>query len=289
MEDQEYLIPETLQEALKLLRQYGERARVIAGGTSLVIFMKQKLFVPRVLVDIRRLPELQGISYQRGVGLDVGAGTSLFELETSPVVRERFPVLASMLAQIASPRIRCQATVGGSLCHGEPAADPGPPLMVLGATAVAMGPQGERTISLDGFFQGYFQTALAPNEILVRIRIPDLSERSGCAYAKYALRKALDRPMIGVGAWVRLDRDNSTCAEARLAVGAVSPIPVRPREAEQSLKGQRLGEDAFRRAAELAMRAVEPVPDLHASGEYKREMVGVFTRRALAAAVAAIG
>ncbi len=288
MKDQEYFIPRTIHEALELLHQRGEHARLIAGGTSLVIFMKQKLFIPRVLVDIRRLPELQGVSYHGGRGLDIGAATSLFDLETSPGVRERFPVLSRMLGQVASPRIRCRATVGGSLCHGEPAADPAPTLMVLGATAVAVSPRGERTIPLDGFFQGYFQTALASDEIVTRVRVPDHSARSGCAYFKYALRKAFDRPMVGVAAWVRLGSDGSTCAEARLAVGAASAVPVRPREAERSLVGQRLGEGAFRRAAELAMNAIEPVADLHASAEYRREMVGVFTRRALSAAAAAI-
>lgn len=288
MNDQEYFMPGTMHEALELLRQHGEHARLIAGGTSLVILMKHKLFIPRILVDIRRLPELQGISYQPGLGLDVGAGTSLFDLETSPIVRERFPVLHTMLAQVASPRIRCRATVGGSLCHGEPAADPGPTLMVLGATAVAVSVRGDRTIPLDGFFRGYFQTALAPDEILARIRIPEPPGRSGCAYLKYALRKALDRPMVGVAAWVRLGSDGSACAEARLAVGAASTVPVRPKEAEQSLVGQQFGEGVFRRAAELAMQAVEPVADLHASAEYKREMVGVFTCRALSAAAAAI-
>jgi len=189
--------PATLQEALSLLAKYGKEAKVLAGGQSLIVMMREGLVSPKVVISLRRLPELSGISDGGGEGVTIGAMTTYRTLERSPLIQERCGLLAQMVKVVATPQVRNKGTIGGSVCHAAPDADPPPCLLVLDARAVIAGPGGQREVPLDGFFLEPFQTSLASDEILVALRIPPSPPRTGNSYLKYSSRKALDPPSLG--------------------------------------------------------------------------------------------
>ena len=279
----DYHSPKTLSEAIGLLSQYGEEAKVLSGGQSLLPLLKLRLGSAGHLVDIGRVPGLEGIEERDGF-LKIGGRVRESDLEHSEIVRRKFPILADTASVIADPLVRNMATVGGNLAHGDPANDHPATMLALGATVVATGPKGERTIPIDRFFTGLFETALERDEILTEIRIPAPPPKSGGAYVKLE-RKVGDFATAGAAAQVTLGPGGEI---ARVGIGLTNAglTPVRASAAEQFLQGRKPDDAAIAQAARLAADAADPNPDRRGSVEYKKEMARVLTARALKRAVA---
>lgn len=279
----EYREPASLDEALALLEQYGEDAKILAGGQSLLVMLRERLVRPRVLIALRGVPGLDAI--KANGELRVGAMATHSAVEAHPTVRQRWPLLAQAEAAVSTVQIRNRGTLAGNVAHGFPTADPPGALIALGAQVRILGRGGERTLPIEDFFVGFMQTALAPTELLAEIRVPAQPARSGGAYLKYAIRP-LDFSIVGVGARVTLGPDGR-CAEARIGLNGAGPAPLRARQAEAALQGTTLDEGALAEAGRLAAAESDPVSDLDGSADYKRKMVSVFMQRALRQAAAA--
>ena len=277
----EYVEPETLDEALALLADDPDDTLVMAGGTALVILMKQDLVRPARVVGLRRLLQLREVETVDG-GLALGALATHGALARAPEVRTHAPALAATFAAVATVRIREQATLGGNLAHADPAQDPPVTLLALDGVAVARSKAGTRRIPLDALFVDVFESALAPDELLLRVELPPLPSGARATYQKFLPGTRDDYATVSVAAVVATEPDG-TCTHARVALGAAGPIPLRAREAERSLIGRRLDDAALRDAAALAAAATDPIDDLRGSAEYKRAMAGVWTARALRA------
>ena len=280
----EYRTPKNLKEVHQELKEFGTDAKLIAGGTALVIMMKQRLVRPSCLVSLRSVRGLSGIAQKNG-GLRIGGLTTHREVETSSLVRRSIPLLAETYRHVATIRVRNMATVGGGLAHADPNQDPPPTLIALGATVKASSANGSRVIPLDGFFTDYYETVLNPDEIITEIFVPRLPPNSGGAFLKFLPRTADDYATVSAAAVVTLDRAKKVFSDVRIALGSVGTTPIRAREAEAVLRGQPVKAEALREAAEKAKRAVDPVSDFRGSADYKKEMAGVFVRRALEAAL----
>ena len=276
----EYHNATSLDEALDLLQQHGEEAHVIAGGTSFVLLFKQGLVQPGHVVAIRDIPGLSAVRRTADGGLEIGATATHRQAEVSPDVVAYAPALRETFGHVATIRIRNQGTVGGNLAHADPAQDPPPILLALGAEVVARGPQGERTIPLDEFFVDYFETALQEGEILTSIRCPKLPEGTRSTYVKFLPRTQDDYATVAVAAALRLGQDG-TCEDLRIGLGSLGTVPLRGRAVEDALRGQRLTPDAIKEAAALVRDEVDPLDDVRGSADYKREMARVWTERAL--------
>jgi carbon-monoxide dehydrogenase medium subunit len=274
----DYVAPGTLPEAIALLQQHGEDAKILAGGHSLIPLMKLRLAQPAYLIDINKIA---GLAYIKEVGneLRIGALTRESELDSSELIHSRYPLLADTARVIADPLVRNLATVGGNLAHADPANDHPATMLAYGASIVAVGPGGERVIPIADFFTGLFATALAPDEILSEIRIPTPPARSGGAYIKLE-RKVGDYATAAVAAQVTLDAAGA-CQYVGIGLTAVDSIPVKATRAEDALRGQPLSDEAIRAAAQIASEDCDPTADLRGSVEYKRAMVKTLTRRAL--------
>jgi carbon-monoxide dehydrogenase medium subunit len=281
----EYREPRSIDEALALLAEYGEDAKVLAGGQSLLVLIRDNLVRPRVLVALQGIPGLDEIAANGE--LRIGAMATHSAVETHPAVRAGWPLLAAAEAAVSTVQIRNRGTLVGNVAHGFPTADPPAALIALGAEVRIVGPGGERALPVEDFFVGFMQTALAPTELVREVRIPRQPPRSGGAYLKYAIRP-LDFAIVGVGARLTLAEDGS-CAEARIGLNGAGPTPLRARRAEAALRGVQPTEEAFAEAARLAAEESDPVADLDGSAEYKRKMVRVFVRRALQQALHAAG
>ncbi len=279
----DYHSPKTLSEAVGLLARYGDSAKVLSGGQSLLPLLKLRLGAAGHLVDIGRIPELEYIKEEGGV-LRIGGRTRESALEASDLIHKKYPILADTAAVIADPLVRNLATIGGNLAHGDPANDHPATMLALGAQVVATGPKGERTIPIDSFFTGLFTTALQPDEILTEIRIPAPAPGSGGAYVKLE-RKVGDFATAAAAAQVTLGKGGEV-ERAGIALTNAGPVPVRAAEAEKFLKGKKADGGAIAEAGRLAAQAAAPEPDRRGSVEYKREMARVLTVRALKKALA---
>lgn len=275
----EYLEPRTLDEALLALGD--PEARCLAGGVSLMVLIRNGLLAPRRLVNLKTIPGLDGISVDAGGALHLGPLARHRDLERSPLVRAGWPVLASAARQVGSPVIRNMGTIGGNLCHGDPAADLPAALVALDARLTVVGPDGEGEIPAGEFHRGYYETALPPGGLLRKIVVPPPGQGSSGVYLKLR-RTATDLPIVAVAAQLTMDGDR--CRRAALAVGAAGAAPARLRTAEVSLEGRALDARAAADAAALARQAVKPIDDARGSAEYKRDMVEVMVRRAILAA-----
>jgi aerobic carbon-monoxide dehydrogenase medium subunit len=273
--DFDYVAPESLDDAISALREGGEDAKPLAGGHSLLPLMKLRLAVPTLLVDLRRVPGLAGI--ERGNGtFRIGAMTTHHQVATGGL-----GLASDAAATIADQQVRNRGTIGGSLAHGDTAADMPAVLLACEGEVVARGPDGERTIAASGLFQDYLTTALAPDEVLTEVRLPAL-EGYGFAYEKFNRRRE-DWAMVGVCALVKKAGDGS-CEDVRIGLTHMGSTPLRASAAEEALRGQGLDADSIRRAAEQAAEGTEPPGDLNATPDYKRHLARVLTRRALEAA-----
>jgi len=284
----EYHSPTSVAAALGLLKKYGNKARIIAGGTDLLLAMKERAVTPEHLVNVKNIKALKGISYDDKKGLKIGALVTVAELEESLLIKEKAPALWDAVSVMASPQVRTLATIGGNLCSAVPSADTAPPLIAMGAEAVLSGPKGERTMVVEKLFKGPAESKVARNEILVQIRIPKQPERSCAAYLKLMRRAAMDLALVGVAAYVCVDADNKTCKEVRIALGAVAPTPIRAPMAEKLLTGKEVNETSAEEAGKVAGTVCSPITDLRASLGYRCDMVEVLTKRAVMEAFARI-
>ena len=276
----EYHAPTGLSEACDVLAKHNGQAKVLAGGTDLLVNMKKKLVAPKYVLGLDRLAELQGVASQKGE-LAIGALVTAAELAGHPKVRKSLAPLAVGAGKLGSPLIRNRATLGGNIVTARPAADLAPPLLALGARVVLTGPTGEREVPLDEFFLGPGQTVIKPAEILTRVLIPGLEPGSGGAYEKLGLRKTLEIAIVNVAAVLTLNAKGDKIASARVVLGAVAPTPIRARQAEKSLVGKAASANSFAKAAAAAAQDAKPITDHRGSAEYRRLMVEVLTRRAL--------
>lgn len=272
----EYFAPTTVAEAVALLQQHGDDAKLLAGGHSLLPAMKLRLTTPGVLVDVNKIAELKGISVNGNV--TVGAGATYHEIAASEAVRSSCLVLAECVGQIGDIQVRNRGTVGGSLAHADPAADLPAVALALGATLTAQGPSGSRTVAADDLFVDLLTTSLEPTEVVTRITFPKLGTGAGAAYAK--LRQPASRYAI-VGVAAMLVMDGGKISEARVGVTGAGPMAVRQPTVEAALVGSDGSAEAIAAAAEQAGEDMDYLGDIHASEEYRRAMVKVYARRAL--------
>ena len=282
----DYLEPATLSEAFSLLQQHGDNARVIAGGTSLIIWMRQRLLMPKMVIGLGRIPEFDTITFDRREGLRIGAGARHRDIELSPAVKQHYPLLHETFRKVAQPRIRNMGTIGGNLAGGDPLTDPGASLIALDAELTLANSNATRTVSVEDFFVDYYQTALEPGELLTEIRVPP-PQRPGWSHIKFTPRSIEDFATVGVAMTLRGKADS--CEDVRLALNSVASTIVRAKRAEDVLRGQRLSDDLLREAGEIAATEVDPMDDNRGSADYKRDLVKVLVRRAAEQAIQRLG
>jgi len=282
---QKYFAPRTTEEACDLLSRYKDEARIICGGTDLVVRMKHGEISPKYIINIGNIAEQDYITYDDKRGLSLGALATINSIMSAPVIREKFGILAQATSQLGTRQIRNRATIGGNLCNAASSAETAPPLIVLGARAKIVGSGGQRTVAMESFFTGPRQTTLKADEILVEIQVPNLP-RSGGVYLKHTIRKALDLAIVGVAVLVTMVGD--TINDVKIALGAVAPTPIRAKKAEEILKGQRIDDDLLEKAGQAASDESRPIDDVRASADYRRKMVNVLVRRAIKQAVAQV-
>jgi carbon-monoxide dehydrogenase medium subunit len=282
----DYHRPGSLDEAVGLLARYGDDAKVLSGGMSLLPLLKLRLGAFGHLVDVGRIPGLEYIKEEGGF-LKIGGATREALLDRSELIRTRYPILLDTARVIADPLVRNRATIGGNLAHGDPANDHPATMLALGATVVARGPNGERTVPVNQFFQGLFSTALAPDEILTEIRIPAPAARSGGAYLKLE-RKVGDFAVAGAAAYLTLDA-NGGVGRAGIGLTNAGPMPIEAVAAARFLAGKVADEGVIAEAGRLAAAATSPSADRRGSVQYKQEMARVMTMRALRKAIQRAG
>jgi carbon-monoxide dehydrogenase medium subunit len=280
MRNFDYLEPTTVAEACALLKQHAGEAKVYAGGSHLTILMKQGLYQPKTLVNIKKISELKGIKYDAKEGLSIGALATHREIETSALVREKFPVLSDAEREVANIRVRNMGTVGGNLVSGEPLTDLSQIFMALDGKARITGPDGQRTIPLEELFVDFYTTSLAEDEILTQVVLPPLPPRSGIEYIRFSSSSVVDKPSAGVAVRLTLDTGGEMIQTARIVLGCVGATPVRARKAEGLLKGKRLLLELAEEAGSVASQECSPTSDLRGSEQYKRAIVCTLVRRA---------
>jgi carbon-monoxide dehydrogenase medium subunit len=274
----DYLEPATVEEACSLLQEHGDEARPIAGGTGLLIMMRQSLLNPAVIVSLGRIPDFDRIHFNGTDGLAISAGARHRDIELNPAIRQHYPLLHETFRKVAQPRIRNMATVGGNLCQGDPLTDPGASLMALDATVTLQNTAGKRTVPIEDFFVDYYETALRPGELLTEIYVPPPKPALRWAHIKFTPRTVEDFATIGVA--LAIETENGVCKDIRIALNSAGPKIFRGRRAEDILRGQRTTDALIRDAAEAASEESDPMEDNRGSADYKREMVKVMVRRA---------
>ncbi|MDP2602713.1 MAG: xanthine dehydrogenase family protein subunit M [Deltaproteobacteria bacterium] len=273
--------PTSLQEASQLLRENGPGGRFLAGGTDLVIAMKEKGLVPKYIVDLKRISGLSGIREQGDGSVAIGALTTMREIETSTFIATKYPFLSQSAAEVGSIQIRNRATVGGNMANATPSADMAPSLVALNATAKITGANGDRTAALEEFFRGPGQTVMTSDEILTEITIPKTGPRLVGEYIKFSPREMMDLAYVGVAVTYNLGGSDKKCEGVRIVLGAVAPTPLRAKRAEAALEGQVLTEALAEKVGQLAAEEAKPISDVRSSADYRRAMVGAMTKRAL--------
>ena len=274
----DYLEPATLNEVFSLLEKHGDDARVIAGGTSLIIWMRQRLLMPKLVIGLGRIPDFDTITFDPRDGLRIGAGARHRDVELSPAIKQHYPLLHETFRKVAQPRIRNMGTIGGNLAGGDPLTDPGASLMALDAELTLTSSKGTRTMLLEEFFVDYYQTALEPGELLTEIRVPP-PQRPGWSHIKFTPRSVEDFATVGVA--VTLQARNGTCEDVRVGLNSVASIIVRAKKAEEVLRGKPISDAALQEMGEVAATEVDPMDDNRGSADYKRDLVKVLVRRAV--------
>ena len=273
--------PATLQEASRLLKENGPGGRFLAGGTDLVIAMKEKGLLPKYIVDLKRVPGLGGIRENSDGSISLGALTTLYEIETSKLIRKKYPFLAQSAAEVGSIQIRNRATIGGNMANASPSADTSPALMALGAIATIVSAAGERKILVEEFFKGPGQSVMNVDEIVTEITIPKTGPSLVGEYIKFSPREMMDLAYVGVAVAYNLAANDKKCTGVRIVLGAVAPTPIRAKRAEAALETQVLSEALAEKVGQIAAEEAKPISDVRSSADYRRAMVGTMTKRAL--------
>lgn len=272
----EYLEPKTIEEAILQLNTYGDKAKVIAGGTDLIVRMKTDMVHPEYLINIARIPALRYLIHDKG--LRIGALTSFQELQKWILIREKYTALFEAARSVSRTQIKNMGTVGGNLCNASPAADSAPPLLVLGGKVKLVGGGPERVVPLEDFYMGPGKTVLSPKELLVEVQLPESKDGTGSAFLK-VVRVAADPAKLNVA--VAIERENDVCRDCRIALGSVAPKPFRTIEAEDILKGKRLTMDLIEKTSQRASEEIQPITDIRSTVEYRREVTKVIVRDAI--------
>ena len=275
----EYMTASTLEEACRLLLEHDGKAKVMAGATDLIPPMRDKVFTPEYIIDLKQIPGLDELTYDEEEGLKIGALTTLRTLEKSELVQAKSPAVSYAAKVIASTRIRAKGTLVGNICNSSPSNDSAPNLLAQGAKVNVQGVDGTRVIPIEEFFLGVRKTALKPGEIVTSVVIPPLKDNEKAAYLKFAVRKAMDLAIIGVAAKIKLE--NGICTDAKIALGAVAITPILAPKAAEVLIGKELTDEVIEEAAQAAMDSCSPISDIRASKEYRKAMIGVYTKRAI--------
>ncbi len=274
-----YLEPKTIKEATSLLSKYDRKAKVIAGGTDLLVQIGNRAIEPEYLVDISYIPGLDYIDCDDKQGLRIGALTTIRIIEKSDKLRRMYPVISQAAGLLGSTAIRNVGTIGGNLCNAAPSADSAPALIGLSSRAKIVGPRGERTVPVEDFFTGPGGTVLRSSELLVEIQVPVLSPNIKGVYLKHAIRKALDLAIIGVAVVTTMNGD--VLSDIKIVLGAVAPTPIRAKKAEAILVGKKISEELLQKAGEAAADESSPIDDVRSSADYRRQMVRVLVARAV--------
>jgi carbon-monoxide dehydrogenase medium subunit len=276
----DYAAPATLTEAVALLARNG--ARALAGGTDILVQVRENRRDAELLVDLKNVAELNALRFDARDGLTLGAAVPCYRVAEHPDVRQHYPGLVDGVALIGGVQIQSRASVGGNLCNGSPAADSVPALIALGASAaIATAGGTRRTVPVEQFCTGPGRTLLGPGEVLVHLHLPPPAPNAGSAYLRFIPRNEMDIAVVGAGVALALDGDRTTCRSARVALAAVAPTPLLVPEAGTALAGSQLADADLERAAALARAAARPISDMRGSADYRRHLVGVLVRRAL--------
>jgi carbon-monoxide dehydrogenase medium subunit len=273
-----YLKPGTLQEALSMLADHKDECKIICGGQSLLVVMRQGMVVTDYLIDIKGLDELSYITYDEKEGLKIGATTTHRTIEKSELIKQKCPILVDIEKKVASIQIRNWGSIAGNLAHGDAqAGDLAPSLIALNAKVKLASSKGSRIMPLQEFYTGFFENAMSNEELMVEVQVPPVRPRTATAYTKFNLI-GNDQGIVGVASTVAVDQSGA-CQEARIVLGNAGVIPIRAKNAEQVLRGKKLGDKLLEEAGEAAAGEAEPVSDIHASEEYRRHLIKVLTKR----------
>ena len=279
-----YHAPETVEEAVELLAQYGSDARVFAGGTDLLPKMKAQVLNPKHIVSLKNIQALRYLEFDPAAGLRFGAAVPIRKVENFPPVKEHYPALYEGAHSIASTQIRNAGTLVGNICNAVPSADSAPGLLVLGAVLHVVSKRGKRDLPIQELFTGVCKTSLEPDELVTGVTVPVPAENSGNCYLPFTVRRALDLAMVGAAANMMME--DGICKDIKIALGAVAPTPKRALNAEALLLGQKLTDELIEQAAEIASQQdCAPITDMRASREYRMELVRVLTRDAIRACI----
>ncbi|HUY18662.1 MAG TPA: xanthine dehydrogenase family protein subunit M [Candidatus Binataceae bacterium] len=278
----QYEAPTSLEQAIGMLAEYGEKARPLCGGTDILIQLRAGTRQPAYVVDVKHIPELTGIAFDAKSGLRLGAAVPCIEIFENQTMRRHYPGLVEAAHLIGSLQIQSRASVGGNLCNGSPAADTTPALIALGATARLVGPKGERQVKVEEFVVSPGRTVIQPGELLVELLVPAPAKHSADAYLRFIPRNEMDIAVVGVGSAITLEGDK--CTAARIALGAVAATPLFAAKASQALIGKKFEAATIENAAKLAMELASPIDDMRGTAEFRKHLVGVLTRRTLARA-----
>ena len=278
-----YLAPKTLEEACSMLYDYRKEARIIAGGTDLLVQMKHGEVLPNIIINIGGIVDQDYINFEERSGLRIGAQATIHSIASSSLIRARFGILAQAASELGTPRIRRRATIAGNLCHASPSADIAPALIVLGASLKMVAVDRERTVAVEDFFSGPGQTVLNPDEIVTEIQVPSLAPQSGGVYFKQTVRKTLDLAIVGVAVVTTMDGD--ILRAIKIALGAVGATPLRAKAAEGILRDKKVSNELLQQAGKAASDESSPIDDVRSSSEYRRRMVEVLTIRAIEQAI----
>ena len=281
MRIRDYYTPENLTETFALLEEHAGSARLISGGTDVIVRAKKGFVQDATLIDISKLEELQGISVVNHTTLRIGGGVKLSEIYNSSLVQEKAPIVSESAGWVGSVQIRNMGTMGGNVCNASPSADTSPPLLVLDTQVVVTGPEGERKIPLKDFFVGPGKTVMQPTEVLKEFLIPFAEKNAGLAYIKHSRRVVMDLATVNCAIKLLLDPDSKNILEAAVCLGAVAPTPVLLPEIAEQLKGTKADSEVCLKASCLAANRVSPIKDVRASKEYREEMVGVLVKNTL--------
>jgi len=280
MREFDFLEPSSVMEASRMLADVGDDCRVMAGGTALLLAMRQRMTSPTHVVSLGKLEKLRGIDFNPASGLRIGALSTHSDVERSAAVQKHYPMLASMASRVANPQVRNQGTIGGNLCYADPATDPPGCLMSLGAQVVLGSVRGERVLDIEEFLVDYYVTALEPDEVLVELRVPALPPDGDGLYSRFMRTAAEHRPLVNVALMTR--RDGAICKQARLVVGAATHIPTRVKRAEEFLAEKTITLSVAAEAADIVAADIKPISDQRGTGDFRRDMARVVTRRSIA-------
>lgn len=284
MIDFEYAAPTDLDEAVGLLAKAGDRAKLLAGGTDIIVQLREGLRTADVVIDVKKIPELGRLEYSPQTGLQLGACVACWQIYEDATIAAAYPALAQAVRIIGGWQIQSRASVGGNLCNSSPAADSIPALMAHGAAAHLIGPDGRRSVPVAEFCTGPGQNVLRTGELLVALTLPPSHAGSGSAYQRFIPRNEMDIAVVGAGSWLQLDESRNRITAARIGLAAVGPTPRFAQQASEFLAGKEPTEANFAAAGELAKQVATPISDMRGPAEYRMQLVGVLTRRTLAAA-----